>query len=267
MSALLEAVGLSCGYQGRAVFSGVDLVVRPGEVCALIGPNGSGKTTLLHALDRLVPPLQGEVRLDGVPIWSRPPREVAARVALAPQRAATAVWPLTVRETVLLARAPHRGWLASYTRADNDAVNRALERFGLIDLAPRPMSTLSGGEVRRVLLARALAQSPGILLLDEPLTYLDLHYQAEILTLVATLAHDEGVAVVLTLHDLALAALCADRVVLLADGRICAHGRPADILTPSVLRPVYGNDLEVIPHPGNGLPIVLPRRRLPLSPG
>lgn len=261
MSALLEAVSLSCGYQGRSVFTDVDFSVRSGEVCALIGPNGSGKTTLLHALDRLVTPLRGEVRLDGISIWSRPPREVAARVALAPQRAATAVWPLTVRETVQLARAPHRGWLASYTREDTTAVTRVLERFGLIDLASRPMSTLSGGEVRRVLLARALAQSPAVLLLDEPLTYLDLHYQAEILALVQTLAHDEGLAVVLTIHDLALAALCADRVVLLAEGRICAHGSPAEILTPGILGPVYGNNLEVIPHPGNGLPIVLPRRQ------
>lgn len=261
MSALLEAVSLSCGYQGRSVFADVDFSVRSGEVCALIGPNGSGKTTLLHALDRLVTPLRGEVRLDGVSIWSRPPREVAARVALAPQRAATAVWPLTVRETVQLARAPHRGWLASYTREDTATVTRALERFGLIDLASRPMSTLSGGEVRRVLLARALAQSPAVLLLDEPMTYLDLHYQAEILALVQTLARDEGLAVVLTIHDLALAALCADRVVLLAEGRICAHGTPSEILTPGILRPVYGDNLEVIPHPGNGLPIVLPRRQ------
>ncbi len=259
MSALLEAVSLSCGYEGRAVFAGVDFSVRSGEVCALIGPNGSGKTTLLHALDRLVTPLRGEVRLDGISIWSRPPREVAARVALAPQRAATAVWPLTVRETVQLARAPHRGWLASYTHDDTAVVTRALERFGLVELASRAMSTLSGGEIRRVLLARALAQSPAVLLLDEPLTYLDLHYQAEILGLVRTLARDDGLAVVLTLHDLALAALCADRVVLLAEGRICAHGTPAEILTPAILRPVYGNNLEVIPHPGNGLPIVLPR--------
>lgn len=261
MSMRLEAVNLSCGYDGTSVFTGVDFSVESGEVCALIGPNGSGKTTLLHALDRLVRPVSGEVRLDGVSIWNRSPREVAARVALAPQRAATAIWPLTVRETIQLARAPHRGWLASYTSGDKEAVMQAMARFGLVGLAGRSMATLSGGEVRRVLLARALAQAPAVLLLDEPLTYLDLHYQAEILTLVRTLSREEGMAVVLTLHDLALAALCADRVVLLADGRICGHGTPAEILSPEVLVPVYGENLEVIRHPGNGVPIVLPRAR------
>lgn len=262
MSARLEAVNLSCGYDGHPVFKGVDFSVRSGEVCALIGPNGSGKTTLLHALDRLVRPIEGEVRLDGVSIWNCGPREVAARVALAPQRAATAIWPLTVRETIQLARAPHRGWLASYTSEDVKVVMQAMERFGLVGLAGRSMATLSGGEVRRVLLARALAQAPAVLLLDEPLTYLDLHYQAEILTLVRTLSREEGIAVVLTLHDLALAALCADRVVLLANGRICGRGPPSEILTPEFLRPVYGEDLEVIRHPGNGVPIVLPRARV-----
>ncbi|HRP03684.1 MAG TPA: ABC transporter ATP-binding protein [Opitutaceae bacterium] len=262
MSARLEAVNLSCGYDGHPVFKGVDFSVRSGEVCALIGPNGSGKTTLLHALDRLVRPMEGEVRLDGVSIWNCGPREVAARVALAPQRAATAIWPLSVRETIQLARAPHRGWLASYTSEDVKVVMQAMERFGLVGLAGRSMATLSGGEVRRVLLARALAQAPAVLLFDEPLTYLDLHYQAEILTLVRTLSREEGIAVVLTLHDLALAALCADRVVLLANGRICGRGPPADILTPEFLRPVYGEDLEVIRHPGNGVPIVLPRARV-----
>lgn len=262
MSVRLEAVNLSCGYDGHPVFKGVDFSVRSGEVCALIGPNGSGKTTLLHALDRLVRPMEGEVRLDGVSIWNCGPREVAARVALAPQRAATAIWPLSVRETIQLARAPHRGWLASYTSEDVKVVMQAMERFGLVGLAGRSMATLSGGEVRRVLLARALAQAPAVLLLDEPLTYLDLHYQAEILTLVRKLSREEGIAVVLTLHDLALAALCADRAVLLANGRICGRGPPADILTPEFLRPVYGEDLEVIRHPGNGVPIVLPRARV-----
>ena len=261
MSVCLEAVNLCCGYDGSPVFTGVDLAVRSGNVCALIGPNGSGKTTLLHALDRLVRPVEGDVRLDGVSIWNRSPREVAARVALAPQRAATAIWPLTVRETIQLARAPHRGWLASYTSEDGMAVAQAMARFGLVSLADRSMATLSGGEVRRVLLARALAQAPSVLLLDEPLTYLDLHYQAEILTLVRMLSRDEGMAVVLTLHDLALAALCADRVVLLANGRICGQGSPEEILTPEVLSPVYGQDLEVIRHPGSGAPIVLPRAR------
>jgi len=258
MSALLEAVDLSCGYGGETVFANVHFPVRAGEICALIGPNGSGKTTLLHALDRLVRPMHGMVLFEGRSIWDRPPREVARAIALAPQRATQSAWPLTVLDAVMLGRAPQRGWMAPFTREDRRAVGEAMERLGLGALAGRTVSTLSGGEVRRVLLARALAQAPKVILLDEPLTYLDLHYQAEVLALTKALAK-EGQAVVLTVHDLALAALCADRVVLLAAGRVCANGTPLEVLRHDVLAPVYGDRLDVLPHPRTGQPIVLPR--------
>lgn len=259
MSAVLEAHGLTCGYGGCPVVSDVSLQIRSGEVLALIGPNGSGKTTLLHTLGRLLAPIAGEVRLEGRSIWERPAREVARAVALAPQRAVQTAWPLTVAEAVSLGRAPHRGWFHAYTADDGRSVRRAMERMGVTGLAGRSVSTLSGGEVRRVLLARALAQTPRIMLLDEPATYLDLHYQAELLGLVRALARVDGLAVVLTVHDLALVSPCADRVALLAGGRLQAVGTPAEVLRAEVLAPVYGPNLDVLPHPRTGAPLVLPR--------
>jgi iron complex transport system ATP-binding protein len=259
VSARLEARGLACGYGGCAVLEDVDLEVRAGEVLALIGPNGAGKTTLLHTLARILRPIAGSVELEGTSIWMRRPREVARSVALAPQRAGQTAWPLTVEETVALGRAPHRGWLLPLTEADHAAVRGAMGRMGVTELANRTVSTLSGGEVRRVLLARALAQTPRVLLLDEPATYLDLHYQAELLGLVRTLAKEDGLAVVLTLHDLALVAPCADRVALVAGRRLAACGTPAEVLTTAVLAPVYGPHLEILVHPVTGAPVVLPR--------
>lgn len=262
MSVILETIGLACGYGDQTVFKEINLSIRTGEVCALIGPNGAGKSTLLHALDRLIQPQRGKVVLEGKPLESLAPREIARTIALAPQRANAAAWPLTVGDAVSLGRAPHRGWMASYTHEDKQIVRETLRSLDLEPLAERTLSTLSGGEMRRVILARALAQRPRVLLLDEPLTYLDVHYQAELLGRVHRLAHEKGMAVVLTLHDLALVASCADRVALLAEGRLCAWGTAAEVLRHEVLGPIYGQTLEIFPHPQSGLPIVLPKAGL-----
>jgi iron complex transport system ATP-binding protein len=191
MSAVLRVEGLACGYGETRILSGLSLDVAPGEVLALIGPNGSGKTTLLHTLAGLLPPQAGDVAWDGRSLLALGRRERARVVALAPQRAEEAAWPLTVREAVALGRAPHRGWFRPLTAADDAVVERAMERLGVTDLSQRLLPTLSGGELRRVLLARALAQSPRVLLLDEPASFLDLHYQAELLGIVRRLALEE----------------------------------------------------------------------------
>jgi iron complex transport system ATP-binding protein len=225
----------------------------------LIGPNGSGKTTLLHTLAGLLPPQAGDVAWDGRSLLALGRRERARVVALAPQRAEEAAWPLTVREAVALGRAPHRGWFRPLTAADDAVVERSMERLGVTDLSQRLLPTLSGGELRRVLLARALAQSPRVLLLDEPASFLDLHYQAELLGIVRRLALEERVAVVLTVHDLALVAAVADRVALLAHGRLQGVGTPGEILSAERLVPVFGPHLEVLAHPRSGGPLVLPR--------
>ena len=260
MSILLQTRKLSCGYGSCSVLTDVDLEVRAGEVLVLIGPNGAGKTTLLHTLARLLKPRGGSIEVLGKPLAEHGPRELARVLALAPQRALQSAWPLTVRESVALGRAPHRGWLLPLTRADNEAVDAAMERMGVSDLARRSVATLSGGEVRRVILARALAQAPRILLLDEPATYLDLRYQAELLDAVRSLAHAEGLGVVMTIHDLPLAALCADRMALLEPGRVRAVGSPREVLREDLLHGLYGPNLEVLHHPATGAPLVLPTR-------
>ena len=202
----LRANDLTCGYGSRRVLEQVSLAARPGEVLALLGPNGAGKTTLIRALARLLRPQAGDVPLGGEDLWSNSAGAAARRIALAPQ-SESRDWPLTVAEAVRLGRAAHRGWLLPFNRDDDAAVEKALGQTGLADLPERPIDELSGGEWRRAVLARALAQQTTVLLLDEPTGGLDLKYAIEILSLVRKLAHGEELIVVLTLHDLNLAAM------------------------------------------------------------
>lgn len=253
----LHARGLACGYRRRGdVLAGVDLDVAGGTVLALLGPNGSGKTTLLRTLAGLLRPRAGSIELDGAPAepGDRP------RVALAAHEDAGGS-ALTVAEVVRLGRAARRGWWRPMTIADRAAVDRAIARADLPALRDRPVAELSSGEWQRVLLARALAQEPSILLLDEPTAHLDLRYQVDLLELAAGLARDAGLAVVLSLHDLNQAALWADRVALVAEGRLLAIGPPGAVLTADLLGRAYGCPVAVERHPETGSVVVLPRRR------
>lgn len=253
----LAAEHITCAYNGRPVLEELCLAAHSGEILALIGPNGSGKTTLLRAMARLLRPLRGRVLLAGEDLWRTAPRDVARQLALAPQTDGTN-WPLTVERAVALGRAPHRGWLLPLSADDRAAIERALQHTGLISLRERRVTELSGGEQRRVILARVLAQEPQVLLLDEPTAHLDLKYQTEILELAARLAHQHGLAVVITLHDLNLAALHADRLALLSEGQLLATGNPAEVLTPERLTQVYGVPVVVTRHPVSGTPLVMP---------
>ncbi|HSH79689.1 MAG TPA: ABC transporter ATP-binding protein [Herpetosiphonaceae bacterium] len=257
MSGLLEARGITCGYRGRSVLTDLCLHVERGKVLALIGPNGAGKTTLLRTLGRLLRPERGSMLLDGVDLWRLAPRAVARRLALAPQMHGGS-WQLTVEQTVGLGRAPHRGWLLPLSTQDREAVNRAMRRMDVDQFRERMMHELSGGEQRRVILARALAQAADILLLDEPTAYLDLRYQMEILQLARGMARDDGRAVVITLHDLNHAAMCADRVALLAGGQLQLAGTPEEVLTPARIEHAYGVPVVVTPNPIDGTPLVTP---------
>lgn len=252
----LTADRVASGYRNRPVLSAVSLSVRAGEVLALIGPNGAGKTTLLRAMARQLRLTAGAVLLDGVQLWTRGPQWVARRVALASQGRALDR-PLTVTEAVALGRAPHRGWLLPWNTEDQDAIRRAIARVGLGALADRAVTELSAGEAQRVVLARALAQEPAVLLVDEPTSHLDLRYQGEILDRLRQLAR-EGMGVILAIHDLNLAGLWADRIALLAKGRLMAVGTPEEVLTPEGLLAAYETSLLVTRHPVFGTPLVMP---------
>ena len=258
MTAVLAAEAVSFAYGDAAVLHAVDVAVAPGEIVGVIGPNGSGKTTLVRVLSGTVAPAAGLVRLDGIPLASLRRRERARRLAVVPQDPVLE-FPFTALEVVLMGRAPYLGTLG-FPRARDLAIARdAMSRLDVAGLEDRPLDRVSGGERQRVLLARALAQEARVLLLDEPTTHLDLRHQAGMHDVVRALARERGVAVVSVLHDLNLAALYCDRLVLLAGGRVVRAGTPADVLSADVLRSAFATDVYVGVHPVTGGPVVLPR--------
>ena len=244
--ALLEARGVSFSYRDGVVVDGVDFDVSSGELVALVGPNGAGKTTLLKILAGLLKAQSGTLE-------TLEPR--AKRIAyLAQSDALPLEW--TALEVARLGRLPHQGLWGASTRADEIAVQNALEVTQTVEFANRRLESLCGGERQRVALARALAQQPQLLLLDEPTNHLDVTHGAALLHVLQGLAQG-GLGVVLVLHDLNLAALC-DRVVLLHDGRITASGAPSAVLEPSILEAAYGAGLERAVLP-SGHVVVVPR--------
>jgi iron complex transport system ATP-binding protein len=249
----LRGEDLRLAYHGVPVVHDASIRLAPGAVTALVGPNGSGKSTLLRALARLHRPQHGDVRLDGEEgsALALSAKEFARRVTLLAQSRPTPAG-VSVHDVVGYGRHPYRGrW-----RADDPdgprAVAWAMRVTGVEAMADRGVDELSGGERQRVWLATCLAQDTGVLLLDEPTTFLDLRYQVEILDLVRDLADDHRVSVGVVLHDLNQAAAVADRVVLLDGGRVRAAGTPADVLTAAALTETYGIGIEVAPDPVTG---------------
>jgi iron-chelate-transporting ATPase len=247
----LSATGVTVAYEGVDVVHEASLALRPGEVTVLVGPNGSGKSTLLRTIARLQRPRTATLVIDDTDGLALTPREFSRRVALLTQGRPTPSG-LTVRDVVEFGRYPYRG---RWGRADPDgraAVDRALAMTGVAELAERGAEHLSGGQLQRVWLAGCLAQETGVLLLDEPTTYLDLRYQVELLDLIRDLADDHGIAVGAVLHDLDQAAALADRIVLLQEGRVVADGVPEDVLTAQRLTDIYGIRIEVGTDPLTG---------------
>ncbi|WP_372021854.1 ABC transporter ATP-binding protein (plasmid) [Tistrella mobilis] len=239
---------------GRAILEDADLEVRAGEVTALIGRNGSGKSTLIRLAAGIRRPDRGRALCGGEAIHRIPPRRFARLVAHLPQTLPPAPG-MTVRELAAFGRYPHHGALGRRSAEDAAAIARALSGTGLDALADREVDALSGGERQRAWLAMALAQEASVLLLDEPTAALDVAHQVEVLTLVRSLARDRGLAVVMVLHDVDMAARFADRIVALDAGRIVASGGACDILQPEMLRRIYGLELGVMPHPVSGRPM------------
>ncbi len=249
---------VSFGYGHGMVLRGVDLTIEAGERVALLGPNGSGKTTLLKLAAGVLRPTAGQVLLDGQSLSGMARRAVARQVAVAPQHFEMP-FAFTVGEVVSLGRTPYAGFLTSERAADAAAVAQAMAQAGVTALAQRPFSELSGGERQKVVLALALAQKPELLLLDEPTQHLDLHHQMEMLTLVRQLNQSQGVTVLSALHDLNVAALYFDRLVLLHNGEVVADGPPAAVLTEAVVRRVYGAMVRVMVHPDLARPQIVLR--------
>ncbi|MFF4187741.1 ABC transporter ATP-binding protein [Streptomyces sp. NPDC001691] len=239
--------------QGRALLHDITLEAADGETVGLVGPNGSGKTTLLRCVHGTLRPTAGRVLLDGGDLHALPVKARARRIATVPQDFGAGAVELTVREIVAMGRSPHHRFWEADTAADDALVREALAKVGIADLAGRSFPSLSGGERQRALVARALVQQPDVVVLDEPTNHLDIRYQLEVLSLVREL----GTLNLFALHDLNLAAYYCDRICVLAGGRIVASGPPAEVLTASLLREVYGVNAEVSVHPATGAPTVV----------
>lgn len=252
--AVVVVQDIACSYDAIPALDGVSLRLARGEFVGLVGPNGSGKTTLLRAINALVAPARGTVLLGGADVAGLSARQVAATVAVVPQQPHGG-FGFTVVDIVTMGRGPHLPLLARERAADHAVVREALERTRTWHLRHRPIDGLSGGERQRVLLARALAQTPEVLLLDEPTAHLDIRFQLEVMDLVARLNAD-GLTIIAALHDLNLASMYCRRLVLLHEGRIAALGTPSEVLTPARLQEVYGAAVEVRPHPITGRPVV-----------
>ncbi len=257
---LLVADRVTVSYGERPVLDGLDLHVTPGAITAIVGANGCGKSTLLRALARLLCPSHGHVTLDGIPLRHQPARQVARVLGLLPQ-SPVAPDGIVVADLVGRGRHPHQRRLAPWSARDYEAVASALEATGTTDLAERCVDELSGGQRQRVWIAMALAQETGLLLLDEPTTFLDITHQIEVLDLLTELNRTRGTTIVMVLHDLNLACRYADVLVAVRDGRIHGCGRPCDLVEPTFVREVFGLEATVISDPETGTPLVVPRRR------
>ncbi len=249
---MIRVTNLSCGYGGKTVLRDIDLTLRRGELVGLCGPNGAGKSTLLLALTGLLAPASGRIELGGADLRQLSTRERARRVSCVPQRL-EAPAGYTVRELVLMGRYAHTGLLSGYGPQDLAAAEAALRDAHAHDLADRQATELSGGELQRVLLARALAQGRDILLLDEAASAMDMGRRVEAYDLLAKL-NGTGSAILTAVHDLNLAALYCPRLVFLKAGRLVLDGPTAQIFTEANLKDIYETDIRVAAHPVTGAP-------------
>ena len=266
MAIKIKVENLHAGYNGSTILKGVSLDMEESDFVGIIGPNGSGKTTLLRTMSRALPPDSGSVELDSRNIYSIPSREFAKRVAVVPQDTLIA-FDFTVLEVVLMGRSPRLRRFGIEGNKDVVIAMDALARTGTDHLSDRPINALSGGERQRVLVARALAQEPELILLDEPTSHLDISFQFEIMDLVRSLNRERGLTVLAVLHDLNLASQYCNRLVMVGNGQIQAIGSPEEVITSDNIRRVYGAEVWVRKHPTTHRPYVIAgvRRNTKLS--
>ncbi|WP_264211205.1 ABC transporter ATP-binding protein [Leisingera thetidis] len=256
-TARLRAEDLSVAYGRTPVLDRLSAAIPDGALTVIAGPNGCGKSTLLRTLARLQRAGSGQAVLDGKAIHSQRSRSVAQRLAILPQ-SPSAPEGLTVGDLAARGRTPYQSALRQWSRQDAAAVAQALELTGMTALAGRPLDSLSGGQRQRAWIAMALAQDTGILLLDEPTTYLDLPHQIELLKLVQKLNRETGRTVAMVLHDINLAARFASHVIALKDGRVHCQGAPEEVVTEAVMQSVFGLACQIITDPVHGNPHVIP---------
>ncbi len=254
---MLSINNVSFAYRDGSVLDSLDLEFHDGERVGVVGPNGAGKTTLIKLVSGLLRPNVGGIEVDGADLATLRASERARLVSVVPQ---SPQLPLgfSVLDLVLMGRNPHLKLLQWERQSDVDVASHAMELTDIGHLSDRALATLSGGERQRAVIAMALAQEAPLLLLDEPTASLDLAHQTGVMDLVRDIQDSRGGAVLIAMHDLTLAALYCDRIVMLAEGRCYAEGPPADVLTTENIARVYGSEVHVLTHPQAGTPVVLP---------
>jgi len=250
---MIEVHSISFRYHEDWVLQDVSFRVEKGEFVGVIGPNGSGKTTLLKILYRLLSPQKGEILFDLVPMRKMDRNDIAKRIAVVAQETQL-LFPFSVLETVLMGRSPYLGHLMFESEKDLEIAKKAMEWTKIFPFSERPMDELSGGERKRVFIARALAQEPEVILLDEPTANLDIHHQIDFLDLILTLNRERGLTMVMASHDMNIASEFCDRLILIQDGRVYKMGTPQEVITKENIESVFGCEVWIDQNPVSGMP-------------
>ncbi|MDI6810771.1 MAG: ABC transporter ATP-binding protein [archaeon] len=251
----LKVQDIEFSYASVPILKEVCIELAASEMLGVVGPNGAGKSTLLRCIDRILTPQKGCILLDEHDIKEMSRMELAKEIGYIPQ-SVSQVFPATVFDAVLMGRRPHLGWRAG--EKDIDKVLETLHMLHIEDLAMREINELSGGQLQKVFIARALAQDPDVLLLDEPTSNLDIKHQLEVMDIIKNIVRKKGISAIMAIHDLNLAARYADRIIMMNSGKIFAAGNPDSVLTPDNIKQVYG--VEATVNNNNGRPYIVPIR-------
>lgn len=252
---------LSFGYTSTKILHNMTLDVGDGQIVSIVGPNGSGKSTLIKCIDRILTPSSGSILVDRQDVTKMGRMELARTLAYVPQNSLR-VFPNSVFDVVLMGRRPHLGWRGdSY---DEQKVWEVLQLLGIEDLALTPFNEISGGQQQKVLIARALAQDTGVILLDEPTSNLDIWHQIDVMEIIKSLMHKQGLTAIIAIHDLNIAARYSDSIVMMKKGKIVAAGKPDIVLNGDNLSTIYGIEANV--RMLDDIPYIIPLARIPLKP-